>query len=90
MVGMPYPNRNSPELQEKMAYLTATMGSHAGEWVCRTPTGTVLSSRRRWPTSQLPWAVMQVSGYAVPQQEQSELQEKMAYLTATMGSHGGE
>ena len=42
---MLYPNRNSPELQEKMAYFTATMGSHAGEWVCHTQAGTVLSSR---------------------------------------------
>jgi Rad3-related DNA helicase len=30
MVGMPYPNRGSPELQEKMAYLNSTQGSHAG------------------------------------------------------------
>jgi hypothetical protein len=30
MVGMPYPNRSSPELQEKMAYLNSTQGSHAG------------------------------------------------------------
>ncbi len=27
---MPYPNRSSPELQEKMAYLNSSQGSHAG------------------------------------------------------------
>ena len=30
VVGMPYPNRNSPELQERMSYLDSTLGPGSG------------------------------------------------------------
>lgn len=38
MVGMPYPNIKSPELQEKMAYLDQTLPRTPGQ----PPPGTVL------------------------------------------------